>query len=190
MSACCSPSRKYAASEFGSMVVPDLLARMYSVRFHRRVDGEDRRRVGRVEHVETQPARRSADHRPQDFGGEARAAHAQENGVSKALVLDPFCKFVQPLERIGHQGGRVEPAEAVGDRLVHLGIGRPDRRVTLPQSSYRVRRRRLVRIERRLARDPGNDLDAVLQAIAAGRHIERWPACEEVLRVGHDGRIL
>jgi hypothetical protein len=28
MSACCNPSRKNAASEFGSMVVPDLLARM------------------------------------------------------------------------------------------------------------------------------------------------------------------
>ena len=59
-------------------------------------DGADRGRIGRVEHVEARPAGRDAEHRAQDFGRQARAAHAEQHDVGEAVAFDRAGERSQP----------------------------------------------------------------------------------------------
>ena len=88
MPAFCSRCRKCAASEFGSIVVPDLLASTYSVDSGGVAARADGCRVGRVEHVKTRPARSHADDRAHHLGREARSAHPEQDDVGEAGGLD------------------------------------------------------------------------------------------------------
>ena len=65
--------------------------------------------------MKTRPACCHADDGSQDFGREARSAHAEKHDVCEAGASDAGCEGCQPLDRPCHELWRVEPPEAIGD---------------------------------------------------------------------------
>ena len=114
----------------------------------RRRGGAHRGRIGRVEHVQPRPARRDAEDRAQHLRREARSAHAEQHDVGEAVALDAGGERLQPVDRVGHQQRRAQPAETIGDLLLRRRIGgsRPTgsrchsagrRALARPRSSWR-----------------------------------------------------
>jgi hypothetical protein len=83
------------------------------------------------------PAWRHPDDRPEVFGRQARAAHAEQDDISEAVTLDSAGEREQSVDRAGHQGRRIEPAETVRDfglyvlRVLHVDGCRCQRPVAL-----------------------------------------------------------
>ena len=90
---------------------------------------EDRGRVGRVEHVQTQaPLPRVFERAPQDLGREARAAHPEQYRIGESRIGGIAGERLELVDLVGVRVGCGQPAEAVGD----LGLaGRAPERVVL-----------------------------------------------------------
>ncbi len=119
-------------------------------------DGEDRRRVGRVEDVKLRPpvADVIGDALAQDFGRERAAAHAEQHSVGEATGPHLRGERVDLAGAIAYPGRDIEPAEAVGDGALTIGIAAPERRVAPPDAIRSVpgHERRDALIDTRLVR--------------------------------------
>ena len=127
-------------SSFGSIVEPDLLARMKSDVCRRepsrREPRRDRRNRARGTPGRT---RREAEDLTQDFRGEARAAHAEQHDVREPVPANGLGERAQPRHLRRHDIERVEPAEAAGDQLLNRRIVGPDVELFTPQRARRSR---------------------------------------------------
>ena len=96
----------------------------------------DRALVGRVEHEQLRGAGRHAVNRPQHFGAEAAAAHAEQIDLADALFTRRVAERREAIEVRAHGRGDVEPAEprrdGFGGRRAGLGI--PHRHVPMPDA--------------------------------------------------------
>jgi hypothetical protein len=59
--------------------------------------------IRRIQHVQSRPAWRNADHGAEHFRREARSTHAQQNDVGEAVAFDAAGQGFEPADRIGHQ---------------------------------------------------------------------------------------
>ncbi len=87
---------------------------------------------GRVEDLELEAACRRGERAGEDLGGQARAAHAQDDGPDEPFAADGGREGLHVRDAGPGCGGGVQPAEAVGDLPA---VGLPDRRVPLPDAS-------------------------------------------------------
>src|SRR5579871_291409 len=101
------------------------------VELQHRLDPVYLRGIGRVENLQARKARGFAKCFGKYLGPEARAAHAEHNGVREASVLHPPGERLVALDRLLLAFNGVEPAEP----LVLVGAG-PQRCVALPQRTY------------------------------------------------------
>jgi hypothetical protein len=79
--------------------------------------------IGRVEHGERAGIRAIGGHITQHFRAQAAAAHAEQDDVGQALLADALCKCGEILGVGGAHGGRIEPAQAMGDGIENGGAG-------------------------------------------------------------------
>ena len=109
--------------------------------------------------------------------------------LGEAVVFDGRREGQQPIERVRHRERRVEPAEAVEDRLLNGRVATPDGRVAAPEPAagpLGVFGLRGQCVEQRA----GRELKRVEEACALGRCLERRPARGELVRAGHLVSIL
>ena len=102
----------------------------------RRGGRADRGRIGRVEHAEPRPARSRADDRSQDLGRQAGSAHPEQHDVGEAARLTPSANVRRRSSESAIRPRRRQPAEPVGDRLLHRrGEAAPGRRLVPPHGA-------------------------------------------------------
>ena len=102
---------------------------------------EHRTRIGRVEHVEPQPALEVAERPAHDLGREARPAHAEQHRIGQPVTAAGLGEGPQLVGALEDLVGLGEPAEAVSD----LGPRpTPERLVLAPDAACDVLLRRLA----------------------------------------------
>ena len=97
-------------------------------------DCRDRGRIGRVEDPQVQPALAAAECLDEDLRGEAAAAHTRHDRRREPRVADPFAEPLEGGDLVGEVSRGIEPAEAIGDRGLDAGVGRPEGRVAGEES--------------------------------------------------------
>ena len=133
----CRP-RKWASSAFGSIVPPDLEETMNSVvaRSIGSATALTCERLGGVEHVQAQRALGGRVGAPEDLGGEARAAHAEQHDVGEPVLARRAHELLDLRQVLEQLVGDRQPAEPVLD-LRRAGR-RPQRAVLAPQAPHDV----------------------------------------------------
>jgi hypothetical protein len=69
----------------------------------------------------------------QHFGRETRSAHPEQHHVCESRLLDRTGKRAQASKLGSHEIKDVEPAEAIRDLCLDLGIARPDVKALRPE---------------------------------------------------------
>ena len=94
----------------------------------------DGRRIRRIEDAQVQVALGRPERPAEHVRREAAAAHAGDDRGREARLDHPVAEALERRDPIRELHGRIQPAEAVGDGLADLRIGRPERHVTIEQA--------------------------------------------------------